>query len=757
MDVERIVVRLVADASAYFRVLDSAQARLMALGGFVATSFARQSIQLAMDYERSAIAFEVMTKSAVRGKKLLDDINRLAVDTPFTSAEIQQTAKQVMAFGFQVDDVIPVVSRLGDISIATGTDMDRLSLALGQVRTTGRLMGQELRQFTNAGVPILEYLAKTLQVTSAQVPQLVRQGKISYGDVASAINKMTSEGGIFFGMMDRVNKETISGRWANLRETMQLTARNIGLAAFQAFRLNRFLSDVIETLGGVNQSKAGEVFASIRLGAYAAWQWLTRLYEVIVRNQTALKYFAASVLLINGIGLAVTIASWAMAWGAWLIPILLVNSAIGYLLYSLDALEKVNLEGMLSRLTGDFEKMSSSFKTAWKGIQDAIAGNDMKLAFEIFEETLSIGLLSIRVRIGQELNKLAFTIQTEVNKVVGVFDGTGLHLINPMAAGVLNKLKGDPNRFLKQNAVLEQSLNQRQQQYEQRIKNLAIQSKIRAALPMGEDTIGKINAGVFDAYERPDFNESEFRRSVIGENRSGVGGAIMQARLSELLQSALEISIKIRSKVTAPELNTELNLEALQKEASETAAKIDRLRSSIKQMAKIDEERFRLSPQALHAASELQKDFDRGTSAIDRYRKEMNLLTEAFEGPLRSLKDKPEFGAVMGMPALMGNPGAALTPEAFDFGQMKSFMQLQREVGNSRERYSPVMVRGSREAAETIIRSNDQSLSVEQQVLQTLREGNIVRQQQAAYSKQVLDTLRTNKEAVRAAGLGGNQ
>jgi tape measure domain-containing protein len=281
VDIERVIVRMTADASQYLRVFDVVEARLVAFGGFLGENLVRSAMKLAMEFERMGIAFEVMTGSAEKGKAVLSEIMDLAVRSPFTSQELVKSAKQAMAFGFEVNDIIPVLSRLGDVSVATGSDMDRLILALGQVRTTGRLMGQELRQFTNAGVPILQYLAKAMGVAEAQVPQLVRMGAVGFNDVAKAFNLMTNAGGRFFGMMERTNLETVFGRWQNFTESIQIFSRRVGDEIFKAFGVRNLLTEWTSALASVDLSKLGEVMKTIRDAIVAAWNAAKGLAGVI--------------------------------------------------------------------------------------------------------------------------------------------------------------------------------------------------------------------------------------------------------------------------------------------------------------------------------------------------------------------------------------------------------------------------------------------------------------------------------------------
>lgn len=732
---------------------------MLAFGGFVGGYFARQATTLAADYEKAAVSFEVMTKSATRGKKLIDDLNKLAVESPFTSAELRESAKQVMAFGFDADNVIPIVSRLGDIAQATGSDMDRLTLALGQVRTTGRLMGQELRQFTNAGVPILEYLSKSLGVSSAQVPNLVRQGKVSFNDVADAINRMTNEGGLFHGMMERINKETVTGRWANFRENVQQSALALGLAAFDGLRLKDVLTDLSETVRGGDMNTAREVFMGIRLAVYSAYQAFLKLYEVIRNNRETLKYFVASILLINGIALAASILSWVAAWIAWLGPIILVNAAIGFLIYQLGLLDSSTIE----RFTQSFQEMAPAMQKAFAAIKDAIEGNDLQLAFDILSDAIKMGWR----RLWQDLAiESARGVINLVKEALGAFKsigdkigGTGLNILFP-GLGILGKNSGEWSKQLDDWFNMHEGNRRKEQEQDlQRFQNRVDEHSRHAAItklfPKG--TLGgQISSGVYDAFNNPNFNESAFRQSIIGGNRSGLGGVFIQSRLNTLLQDAIEATMKVHGKISNPEGNPE-SLEELKRSADEAIKRLEKFQQSIKGVGNAVGDimrTFQISPAALHAASELQKDYDKGTSALQRFQRQAGLLNEAFLGPFAN---HPTLRNIKG--GIFGNlfqQGGALTKDARDFGIFQAFQQLQKEVGGNRDKYAPAMMGGSREAAEVIQRSSDQSLSVEQQVLQVLRDSKIVQDQAAAYQKRVVDILLKNPEAARGAGLGPN-
>jgi tape measure domain-containing protein len=239
---------------------------------------AHQAITLASSYEQSAMAFGVMTGSMEKGKNLLDSLHALAIETPFTAEEIVPAAKQLKGFGFDTEDVIPIIRHLGDVAAGTGTDLMRITKAFGDVRIAGRLMGPELRQFTNAGIPLIENLAVVMGKPETAMRELVEAGEVSFGDVVRAFNRMTTGTGLYAGMMAK-QAETVAGRWSALKETMQVTLRNIGLAFFKGFGLAGLLNELKEFTGGLGTNteklerffnRVREVFDIIRAAGTAA-------------------------------------------------------------------------------------------------------------------------------------------------------------------------------------------------------------------------------------------------------------------------------------------------------------------------------------------------------------------------------------------------------------------------------------------------------------------------------------------------------
>ncbi len=185
-------------------------------------------LKKAGDFEQYNIAFETMLGNAELAKKTLSDLFDFARTTPFDIKGVIVGAKRLLAFGFQAKDLIGIMDTLGNITAGVGTEnLPRLILALGQVRAATRLRGQELRQFTEAGVPLIEELSKTLNVAEKDIASLVSAGKVSFEDVLKALENLTTGTGRFANLMQRQSRSFL-GILSNIRDVVTLLSKDIG-------------------------------------------------------------------------------------------------------------------------------------------------------------------------------------------------------------------------------------------------------------------------------------------------------------------------------------------------------------------------------------------------------------------------------------------------------------------------------------------------------------------------------------------------
>ena len=179
----------------------------------------KRVIQLADNYEQAKISFTTMLGSADKAESLLSKLSSFAKQTPFELTDVRENAKQLLAMGISADHIIPTMKALGDVSAGLGVPMERLALNYGQVITKGKLAGQELKDFTTAGVPLLDELSKNLGKSKTEVQDMISKGQISADMVTEAFRTMTSEGGRFADLMAK-QSGTLSGMRSNFSDTL---------------------------------------------------------------------------------------------------------------------------------------------------------------------------------------------------------------------------------------------------------------------------------------------------------------------------------------------------------------------------------------------------------------------------------------------------------------------------------------------------------------------------------------------------------
>lgn len=187
-------------------------------------------IKAGADFEQTTIAFEVMLGSAEKAKDLLAEIVQFTKETPFEMRDTVEGAKRLLAYNIEAEKIIPTLTNLGNIAAGVGMDkMPQLITAFGQVKAAGRLTGEELRQFTEAGVPLITALAKEFNVSESAVKDFVSSGKVGFADMEKAIASMSGKGGKFQDLMIRQSK-SLGGLFSNVLDYFNTLSIEIGTA-----------------------------------------------------------------------------------------------------------------------------------------------------------------------------------------------------------------------------------------------------------------------------------------------------------------------------------------------------------------------------------------------------------------------------------------------------------------------------------------------------------------------------------------------
>lgn len=247
------------------KAVSSFSASLRSLGTVIASVFAVQKIYefakgvitLGSNLEQTKISFTTMLWSAEKANVLLSQLSDFAKNTPFELVGIRDTAKQLLAFWFSADQILPALKSLWDVASWLSVPIQQVAYAYGQVRVANQLYGTELMQFTQAWVPLIAELAKQFWVTESAVKKMVEDGKVSFKDVEKAFQSMSWEGGKFANLMDAQSK-TVAGQWSNLKDSATQLGEKIGTKLLPTLQKTvNILNDLIWPLNN-NKNKIND-------------------------------------------------------------------------------------------------------------------------------------------------------------------------------------------------------------------------------------------------------------------------------------------------------------------------------------------------------------------------------------------------------------------------------------------------------------------------------------------------------------------
>lgn len=192
-----------------------------------AKDFLNKIIEIGGQLEMQRLSIGAILGDTAHANDLFERIKALAVQSPFGVVELDQYTKQLSAYGFKYNELYDMTKRLADISAGAGTDVGRLALALGHVRSEAALSGYTLRQFAMNNIPMVGELAKLLTETEgklvsvADVRKRVKNKEIGYEEVETVIKRLTDEGGMFYNMQEVVS-QSVKARFKNLKDSLDI-------------------------------------------------------------------------------------------------------------------------------------------------------------------------------------------------------------------------------------------------------------------------------------------------------------------------------------------------------------------------------------------------------------------------------------------------------------------------------------------------------------------------------------------------------
>lgn len=226
------------------------------------TGIIRESSEAASNMQQLNTVFGVLLQSQSKGSALLEEVTQFAAATPMKVPELANATRVLLAYGESSTTVMSTLRRLGDIAAGTGQRIDEIATLIGKARQAGRLYGDDLNRLNDRGIPLTATLAKNFGITTMEVRKLVEQGRVGFSALEDAINEVTNEGGLFYGMLEKQSKN-YGGVMSTLEDNITLAKKAFGAPINNA--LTPILQDAIEMLKEMKPqfTELGEAMAPV--------------------------------------------------------------------------------------------------------------------------------------------------------------------------------------------------------------------------------------------------------------------------------------------------------------------------------------------------------------------------------------------------------------------------------------------------------------------------------------------------------------
>ena len=199
---------------------------------YAAQNFLRAVVDIGGELENQKIAMASILQDEGKATTIFNQIKKLAVASPFGVMDLNQYAKQLSAYSIPYNELYDTMKRLADISAGVGVDMGRIILAFGQIKAAKFLKGTELRQLTEANIPIMDKLAERFSklegrmVSAGEVLDMISKKKVTFEDVKDVLWELTDDGGMFNNMQE-VLSESVKSKWKNLADAIDIMLGDI--------------------------------------------------------------------------------------------------------------------------------------------------------------------------------------------------------------------------------------------------------------------------------------------------------------------------------------------------------------------------------------------------------------------------------------------------------------------------------------------------------------------------------------------------
>lgn len=294
-------------------------------------------VRLGSQAEQTNVAFTTLVGSEAKAASMLGQITQFAAESPFGKLDLVKNAQTMLNFGVATDRVLPLLRQLGDISGGDAERLSSLSLVLGQVSAAGKMQGQDLLQFINAGFNPLQELQRMTGKTYAELQEMMSKGQITFDNVAAAMAHATGEGGKFYGMMER-QSQTVGGKFSTVMDNIREQA------AGMFDQVKSPLSDLLDAVNAalpplfsMLQGLFGVLSSVIRFVIQFRTE-LALVAGVVATAYAVSKAYTTALMVYKGVQTGIMVVTKAWTAAQWLLNVAMNANPIGLVITAVAAL-----------------------------------------------------------------------------------------------------------------------------------------------------------------------------------------------------------------------------------------------------------------------------------------------------------------------------------------------------------------------------------------------------------------------------------
>ncbi|MDR1197527.1 MAG: phage tail tape measure protein [Prevotellaceae bacterium] len=197
------------------------------LAGVGIGMFVKKVYEVRSAFQDTESAMTVFLGSAQKAQNFMKKLQDYAWYNMFEFTDLTQASSQLLAFGNDVNDVIPILDKLSNIASGTKQPLMELVAAYNKAKNTGKVTSVDLASWGARGLVITDELKK-LGIE-------VDRSEVKFEHLKKVIDSVTGEGGMFHGLME-AQMGNLSSSFGQLQDEISKMFNEIGTVMQDAMK-----------------------------------------------------------------------------------------------------------------------------------------------------------------------------------------------------------------------------------------------------------------------------------------------------------------------------------------------------------------------------------------------------------------------------------------------------------------------------------------------------------------------------------------